>query len=1411
MADAPQLQESPAPQPHRSRWRIVGLVFAGLFALVLLVIGIALWYTTTASFDTRVRNLLISTLEKDTGGRVDLGRFSLQLSNLQAEIDNLTIHGLEAPSEIPFAHIDRLVVRVKIISLFQAKVGLSYLGAAHPVVHLIVYPDGTTNQPVPKVKSSSNTSVSDEIFDLAIDRTELANGLAIVNDRKIPFNITADQLQASASYDQLRKHYLANLALNNIDLQHGNAKPVNSRLTLQADAARNDLRLSSLTFTSGDSHLQMSGRIQNFAQPQFDLKASGAIDLRTVEPLTGVAGLNRGTLHLAATGSGNMAAFTVRGRATLDDVAYATSSVHVNGLTASTNLLLTQDEISATDLRARLAEGGTLAGGLTIRNWKTTPPARPAPPVQRRPGLGNRFHHRNSRAAVAIAKATPPPAPETGTVHLSLADFSLPSVLSAIAPPKYRHLGFDTAASGTLDARWTGSVSHLTGAVDLHFAPNRTPAPGEVPVSGAIVGSYSQAAGIAQLANLQIDTPATHLRASGSLGIYPASRASQIGINLVTTNLGEFHRAITALTAKPNGKGASTAIPVDLHGPAQFHGTISGTVANPSINGHLTATNFDIAVQTPATSSGNKLQTASQPVTPGPAATHTIHVDSAKADLEYAPGIVSLENASIVAGKTTIQASGRLRAHLLRNHKYVFDDDSAIAANAAIHNASLGELLPLAGASLPVTGTLNFQARVGGTLGNLNGAGHLQIQGGDIEGDPYRSLSSDLHFAGRSLQATNLVFAQGGSRGGNITGSAAYNLTTKQFQVAAQGAGFHLESVHQLQNAKYPVTGVLAFQLNASGTEEHPQLKADLHLTQIDLDDAAKGTVDATASTSNGNLLLGVTAHLNNATLQLHDTTQISGNYSSQGKLTIAQLDLNPLTRVFQLQGVQSQSPLNATVTFSGPLKQPKALQGDVDISPLALSLETIALKSSADIRAHLHNGDLTLDPLNIEGADTHLQANGSIELFGERRPIRFHSQGAVNLKIAQSFSKQITSSGEVTFNIDAAGTTQHPALRGEVKLADVNLASQNYINGISRMNGSMVFNEGRLELRNVTAYSGGGLIQLGGFVTYVAGLYTDITANAKDVRVRYPEGVTSMVDAKARLQGGLNSLLLSGDVQITRFTVSPNIDFASLSAASGGVSLPPDPNSFANKIRMEVHITSAPSMDFQNSYAKVAGTVNLWIRGTVEEPSVLGQVTVTEGQATFAGTTYELQRGVIYFSNPIRIEPIIDMQATAQVENYSITIGLHGTTNKLTPVFRSSPPLSEQDIFSLLALGRTQEEQQIYSQEQSQAGVNSTADALLGGAINATVSSRIQKLFGGGSVKIDPTYISTTGNATARLTVEQQISKNASLTYATNVNGTADQLIQGQWNLSSDLSVLAVRDESGVFSLIFTLRKRYR
>jgi len=48
-------------------------------------------------------------------------------------------------------------------------------------------------------------------------------------------------------------------------------------------------------------------------------------------------------------------------------------------------------------------------------------------------------------------------------------------------------------------------------------------------------------------------------------------------------------------------------------------------------------------------------------------------------------------------------------------------------------------------------------------------------------------------------------------------------------------------------------------------------------------------------------------------------------------------------------------------------------------------------------------------------------------------------------------------------------------------------------------------------------------------------------------------------------------------------------------------------------------------------------------------------------------------------------------------------------------------------------------------------------------------------------------------------------------VTYATNVNSTAQPLLQGQYDLTPNVSIVVARDESGVFSVLYKIRRRYR
>ena len=892
----------------------------------------------------------------------------------------------------------------------------------------------------------------------------------------------------------------------------------------------------------------------------------------------------------------------------------------------------------------------------------------------------------------------------------------------------------------------------------------------------------------------RLNTPATSIEAHGTLGVEKGDPLTNLSLNLQSSDLGEFDSTLQSLGVAGNGKKGAAALPVVLHGTLSFNGTAKGALKDLDVKGHLAANNIEVKL-------GTQLDT---------------QIDSVVADAEFSPSRGLAVGSSTIRRRTAVlNASGTLVPRRVVRHgvaSYVFDDGAVLNANAKLANADIHDLLEIAGQAqkINVTGTANLTAHVSGPLRALNGNADIAFTNGTAYGESYDRIAVTGTLQGQQITASRLQIV---SNGQQITGNGGYNLTTKRITAHVQGNGIVLSKINAFKTAVPDADGVLNLNLDADGTLQVPNLKAAVDLSSFTYQGKALGQLHLTANSTGSDVHYQLQSTLVGTPISATGTTSLLGNYQTQARLTISDLDIAKPLALFG-SDFKGSSNISGVINVNGPAAEPMKLAGTAQFTPFSFVLQGITLQAAAPLRASLRDGVLSVDELHLTGEDTDLRLGGTARVFGSDNPqggeLNLTSSGSLNMALAHTFDKDIISSGKVNFKIGVGGRLKDPQLTGQVQFAGVNLAYYGVANGLTNLQGTMVFNQNRLEVKDLTAVTGGGKLKIGGYLVYQKGIIADLTATGENVRIRY-NGLSTSANAQFRLQGNLqNSMLLSGSVQITRFGVGPDVDFAAF-AGAGGVSLPPDPNAPTNKIRLDVHITSAPQLDFQNSYAKLAGNVDLNIRGTAAQPSILGKIQITDGSATFAGTKYQLQRGTIYFTNPVRIDPVIDLDATARVENYDITISLHGTATSLKPTYRSEPPLTEADIFNLLALGRTQEEAQINNQQQTQAGTDPTTSALLGGALNATVSSRVSKLFGAGSVKIDPAFVGTLGNSSARITVQEPLTKQLTLVFATNVNQSAQQLIQIQYQINDNQSVVLTRDESGVFSIVFKIRKRYR
>ena len=1414
----------PAPPEPTRRKPVRRLIWIGAAVLLLAMLAVACigFWANSSACENLVRERLTTSLETATGGRVEIASFQWKPLNLEAEVGGVVIHGREAALEAPYARLEKLRVRISILGFLSPRILLRDLDVLRPQLHLIVYPDGTTNQPRPRTPRKPGKPVLDTIFNLKAGHVSLEQGTLDYENRAASFDfksrltrldLAADDVSLVLTYVPANgsnpESYHLNAGAHDLTLIRGKTispaeKPVEGYMQLALDLTRNAAYLRWLRITARskdipDRTLTVSGFISDFARPRWQAKTEGELDMRLLEPVTGYPNTPEGIARMNLAAEGHDGQFRVDGAVHTENAAYVDPGVHATGVDLDANVHADPEQLIISSIVARLRQGGQLEGDIALDHWLPPIPGSAvlqaaAPPVK------DSWRNRKQ----PLVKAAPPPAPPAsegtpvnGRVRARLKGVSVDTVLDIVSEPPFKRLGLDGRLTGSAFANWTnGDTKTLSVGATLSVSPSSSPVPGEAPMTGTIDGTYTHRDGAVDLRLLDLTMPRSHLQARGHLGAYPINSLSALSVDLQSNDLTEFDTVLRDLGLSSNEKAGIAALPVSFGGQAEFHGTWAGSLADPHIAGTAKATNIALQLPAPSGDAAGKAR--------------FLRLDTLEATGSYSATRIVIDHGELSRGSASIHIGGTLAAENITQAAPgipAFDANSVLHTHIEASKVDAQELLPLLGTNLPVAGLLDAQVQADGPLKTLDGAGWVELDSGQVYGEPISRIRAQGRIAGETVQLSSLT---ANDDAGKLSATGSYNLKSRRFQVDARGTGVDLARVQRLHQAGFNVSGKLGFSVTGSGTVDDPLLQGHGELTSVIFSGEPLGAVEITAHSVNRTLFYDLTTRLESAELSAHGQTALSADYATQARLDFSRFDIGAPLRMAHIPGLTGESSLAGTITVEGPLAHLEQLRGEARLQELAVTIVGVHLHSEGGVHATLANERINLDPLHITGEQTDMHIQGSLA-FQDKRPLDLTASGSINLQLAETLDPDLTASGTTTFQVQAHGTLQNPGLRGRIEFRNASLALEDLPNSLSQLNGTLEFNQNRLEVRSLTAMSGGGLLSVTGYLAYQHGIFADLALSGKGIRIRYPQGVSSLADANLQLQGPQNNLLLSGNVLITRFTVSPDLDMAALVSQSGKVQpvIPPDAPS--SHIRLDVHVQSSPQLNFQNAYAKLAGDVDLRLRGTLATPSLLGRISITEGSATIAGTRYELQRGDITFTNPVRIEPSIDLNATAHAEDYDITLGLHGLPDKLAVTYRSDPPLPEADVVALLALGRTQNEQGIYTQQQEQITSNPTTDALLGGALNATVSSRVQKLFGAGSVKVDPSYLGALGNSTTRITVEEQVGRNLTLTYATNVNTTAQQFLQAEIAINRHVSLLVTRDESGVFSMVVKATRRYR
>jgi translocation and assembly module TamB len=1329
--------------------RVILITALSVCGLVLLLTLSAFYVLRTNWVKNKVREKIVSAIEDVSGAPVELGSFNYDWRTLSAEFKNVALRGTEPQTGPPLFRADSIRVRLRIVSLLKRQVDITSLNVQRPEIYLLIHADGSTNIPAPRLRRKRQ--LVEQLLSLKVQHFELHQGTIRAQARRISLNAQGENFSVLVSYNFAGPRY--DLAVSSHPLRIDSDQFPEASADLEAHAAieKDRIVFEQIALKSGASTLKVSGTLAHFTRPNADFKVSAQTASNRFAAIVKWPELHGGQLMLNATTHYDPSTgFMLNGKLAGHNLAYQSHLVAFRGGEFESDVSGSAQELGFRRL-AVSALGSTFAGEGTLKQ----------------------FHELRLNGRISDLKVR-------DVAHLYTA----------------KPLPWSGLASGPVhvEGKLGRNSQNLVVRSDLQIAAGS----GGIPVSGDIGVSYRERGNVLELAHSHLNFPSTHLSIAGTVG-------ANLQVIFDSTNLDDVQPALSLSEVK--SRVALPPLTLDK-GSLHFDGTVTGPLMNPGIQGNVALARFRMHGQL-----WDKLRS---------------RISLSAEDLRFT-------SLAVDEGMLHATANGRIS---LAN--WSIAQNSPFQIQGQFKGADLKAIPEFQRMRLPIhQGIASGSFDIAGSSHSLSGNAGVAVDNLDAFGERINRIQIAASLAGDQLQITQGRVQAGAAV---MSFSGTYDRVQGSWRegearLKIDSNGFPLAGFSTIRKYEPGLTG--QFEIHAQGAahiapDRIEPTRADgmIMLRNIAIQGVRYGDVLVSGTTHARTIDARVSGDLRASKLNGTAQVQLVSGTPVKGELRLDRIDVATL---YALLNSEHANPLplrgflQGGLAFEGPLQRPAELHSTIRVEKVQLdpgiAAETVGQMNPGDLSFRnqgpivlkASNGVATIHSFQMVGQDTSLTLSGSIPYTGQR-PMGLNAAGSLDLRAFELFDENVQSSGKSQIAALIQGTFKNPVITGTLDVKNGSFFLNDVPNGLSAVNGTVRFDRDRATIQKLTAHSGGGDLSLRGFVSFAAGgpLVYHLDANADNVRLRYAGGISVTANSALRLTGTSKSSLLSGAIKISRVAFNPNADVGSLLVrGTAPLSAATNQSDFLAGLQLDVRVDSAPNLELNTTLSQdVEAEIDLRVHGTPDRPIVLGNISANQGDIKMFGTKYSINRGEVNFVNPVKIEPVLNLDLQTQARGITVDITVSGTLSKLNVNYRSDPPLQPKDIVALLTVGRAPDIASNMANVQVKNDVGSLqsgANTVLGQALSPA-SNRLSKLFGITNIKIDPFVQGIiTNTPQARLTVEQQMSRDITVTYVTNLSQTSEQIFRLEWALSRQYSVIALRDDNGEFGIDIQYKKRFK
>lgn len=492
-------------------------------------------------------------------------------------------------------------------------------------------------------------------------------------------------------------------------------------------------------------------------------------------------------------------------------------------------------------------------------------------------------------------------------------------------------------------------------------------------------------------------------------------------------------------------------------------------------------------------------------------------------------------------------------------------------------------------------------------------------------------------------------------------------------------------------------------------------------------------------------------------------------------------------------------SALTSSVDLRSELGDILKATGKIHIEEFSLKRGPLSFTNNGPIDITADHGVGTIKNFTLQGLGTNIQLRG--QGFTAER-LGLGVTGNADLRLMQIFTPFLEDmGGPVKISATVSGPLRKPEILGNANATNTFVKIKGFPHPLERMSADVVFSQSRIMINSIKGQMAGGSLTGEGSVVIngIQDFPTSIRIHLDGVTMNVPDKVRSSGNANLLLSGRWFPFTLSGTYQINSALVEK--EFTEESEGVMGVRQSQYLPKFLREgqfepILLDLQILLGRNIIIKNSLIDGSVSGQLQVKGRPEAPILLGKIsTEKRSKIIFKDRVFEIQSGIIDFNDPDEVNPNLYISAISRINEYDITLLAQGPSKSLTIHLTSVPPLSEQDIISVIALGVTSSamDQNLQSRQQAeQLGVE-IGGAVLAKPINKQLESTL-----GLNLSLTSQYDSTRNISVPKITLSRRLSEKMKVSGSRPVGDAQSYDIKLEYILNNNITAIGSFESRG-------------